>query len=335
MTSPVDITSDAPHRQHYGLTFGVLALSGATYALLQSLVAPALPEIQRDLHTSATAVAWVLTAFLLSASIFTPILGRLGDMFGKERMLVVALVTLAFGRSSPRSPAASACSSSAASSRARAARSSRSRSGSSATSSRASASPGDRADLGHPRASAAAWASCSPGRSSTRSPTTGCSGSRSPRPSSRRSRPSSSCPSRRSGPRAGSTGSAPRCCRRGSWPCSWRSARARRWGWGDPRTIGLFAARHRAARRVGHGGEPAAEPLVDMTMMRIRGVWTVNAAAFLVGAGMYSSFILIPQFVETPASRGLRLRVERHRGGAVPAARDARRCCSSARWRAA
>ena len=97
MTSTVDITSDTPHRQHYGLTFGVLALSGATYALLQSLVAPALPEIQRDLHTTATAVAWVLTAFLLSASIFTPILGRLGDMFGKERMLVVALVTLAFG----------------------------------------------------------------------------------------------------------------------------------------------------------------------------------------------------------------------------------------------
>ena len=48
----------------------------------------------------------------------------------------------------------------------------------------------------------------------------------------------------------------------------------------------------------------AAEPLVDMTMMRIRGVWTVNAAAFLVGAGMYSSFVLIPQFIETPESAG-------------------------------
>jgi MFS family permease len=46
------------------------------------------------------------------------------------------------------------------------------------------------------------------------------------------------------------------------------------------------------------------EPLVDMTMMRIRGVWTVNAAAFLVGAGMYSSFILIPEFAETPRGAG-------------------------------
>jgi MFS family permease len=41
-----------------------------------------------------------------------------------------------------------------------------------------------------------------------------------------------------------------------------------------------------------------------MGMMRVRSVWTVNAAAFLVGAGMYSSFILIPQFTEMPPSTG-------------------------------
>ncbi|HEV7753368.1 MAG TPA: MFS transporter, partial [Baekduia sp.] len=86
-----------PHRQHYGLTFAVLALAGLTFALLQSMVAPALPEIQRDLHTTATAAAWILTAYLLSASIFTPIIGRLGDMFGKERTLVASLVVLGLG----------------------------------------------------------------------------------------------------------------------------------------------------------------------------------------------------------------------------------------------
>lgn len=48
----------------------------------------------------------------------------------------------------------------------------------------------------------------------------------------------------------------------------------------------------------------AGEPLVDMALMRLRGVWTVNAAAFLVGAGMYSSFILFPEFTETPTSAG-------------------------------
>jgi MFS family permease len=48
----------------------------------------------------------------------------------------------------------------------------------------------------------------------------------------------------------------------------------------------------------------AAEPLVDMQMMRIRGVWTVNAAALLIGAGMFSSFVLIPQFTEMPSRAG-------------------------------
>ncbi len=46
------------------------------------------------------------------------------------------------------------------------------------------------------------------------------------------------------------------------------------------------------------------EPLIDMTMMRIRGVWTTNLAAFLLGAGMYSSFIIFPQFAQLPKSTG-------------------------------
>ena len=80
-----------------GATFAVLALGAISYALLQSLVAPALPAIQHDLHTSEDGVSWVLSAYLLSASIATPILGRLGDMFGKERLLVIALAVLAVG----------------------------------------------------------------------------------------------------------------------------------------------------------------------------------------------------------------------------------------------
>ena len=74
-------------RPHYQLTF----------ALLQSLVAPALPDIQQALHTSVDSVSWVLTAYLLSASIATPLIGRLGDMHGKERLLVIVLVVLCAG----------------------------------------------------------------------------------------------------------------------------------------------------------------------------------------------------------------------------------------------
>src|SRR5581483_4111622 len=72
----------------------LLAMAAVSYALLQSLVAPALPDIQHSLHTSVNAASWVLTAYLLSASVATPLIGRLGDMYGKERLLVAVLVVL-------------------------------------------------------------------------------------------------------------------------------------------------------------------------------------------------------------------------------------------------
>jgi MFS family permease len=84
-------------RQHHSVTFAVLALGGISYALLQSLVAPAIPDIQHALHTSENSVSWVLTAYLLSASVCTPLLGRLGDMYGKERLLVLVLALLSVG----------------------------------------------------------------------------------------------------------------------------------------------------------------------------------------------------------------------------------------------
>ena len=76
------------------------------------------------------------------------------------------------------------------------------------------------------------------------------------------------------------------------------------WGWGDPRVWGLIGAGLVVAAVWVRYEERVREPLIDMVMMRVRGVWTVNAAAFLVGAGMYSSFILVPEFTETPANTG-------------------------------
>ena len=88
---------EQPGRTSYTASFVVLATGVMAYALLQSLVIPVLPTISRDLHTSQSTVTWVLTAYLLSASVFTPIVGRLGDMWGKERMLVATLAALAVG----------------------------------------------------------------------------------------------------------------------------------------------------------------------------------------------------------------------------------------------
>src|SRR5712691_12457993 len=61
------------------------------------MVIPALPTLQRDLHTTTTWVTWVLTVFLLVASVATPILGKLGDQYGKERLLVISLALFLLG----------------------------------------------------------------------------------------------------------------------------------------------------------------------------------------------------------------------------------------------
>src|SRR5215831_8740270 len=92
--------ASTPHqseRVHPSLILAVLSLAGLAYAVLSSAVIPALPTIKNDLHTTETGVTWLLTGFLLSASVGTSIIGRLGDMYGKERLLLWTLVVLAAG----------------------------------------------------------------------------------------------------------------------------------------------------------------------------------------------------------------------------------------------
>ena len=91
------ITAPERRRTDYRVTFLVLCLGVASFSLLQSMVNPVLPTIARELDTDQATATWVLTAYLLSASVFTPIIGRVGDKVGKERMLVVAMVALAVG----------------------------------------------------------------------------------------------------------------------------------------------------------------------------------------------------------------------------------------------
>ncbi|WP_086789028.1 MFS transporter, partial [Crossiella equi] len=78
-------------------TLAVLATGAGVFALLQSLIAPVLTTIQHDLGTTQSTVTWLLTAYLLSAAVFTPVVGRLGDMLGKRRVLVASLLALALG----------------------------------------------------------------------------------------------------------------------------------------------------------------------------------------------------------------------------------------------
>ena len=82
---------DVPERRHYLVTLALLTTAGVSFALMQTLVIPALPLFQREFDTTATWVTWIATGFLLSSSVLTPILGKLGDAYGKERLLVISL----------------------------------------------------------------------------------------------------------------------------------------------------------------------------------------------------------------------------------------------------
>jgi EmrB/QacA subfamily drug resistance transporter len=90
MSAPA--TSVNPNR-----TLAVLASGGLAYALAQTMIVPALPEIQRTLGGSPADATWLLTAFLLTASVATPLMGRLGDMYGKERWLLICLAIFGAG----------------------------------------------------------------------------------------------------------------------------------------------------------------------------------------------------------------------------------------------
>jgi EmrB/QacA subfamily drug resistance transporter len=84
-------------RPSYQLTFAVLAVGVGTFAMLQSLVTPVLVTFAEALNTNQSDVTWMLTAYLLAAAVCTPIIGRLGDLFGKKRMFVITLGLLALG----------------------------------------------------------------------------------------------------------------------------------------------------------------------------------------------------------------------------------------------
>jgi EmrB/QacA subfamily drug resistance transporter len=292
-------------RQHYNVTFALLATAGIAYALLQSAVAPALPELQDALHTSVNSVSWVLTAYLLSASIGTPLIGRLGDMHGKERLLVVVLVLLCLGTVV------------------------------SALATTLSVMLVGRVIQGaagglfplafgiirdeFPRERIA-------GGIGLMSALLGVGGG---------------AGIVLAGPIVGHLDyhylfwlplillvpvtvaiylfvpESPVRDKAGS--VNWAGAalmsvglaavliavsEAPVWGWRSPKTIVLLVVGAVVLPLWVRSESRSRRPLVDMRMMRIRGVWTTNTVAAFLGFGMYSSFILIPDFVETPKHVG-------------------------------
>ncbi|MDG4792985.1 MFS transporter [Micromonospora sp. WMMD1082] len=75
----------------------VLAVATFGFAVTQTAIVPSLDAMATAFAASRTDVAWTLSAHLVSAAVWTPVMGRLGDMFGKRRLLVVALLLFAAG----------------------------------------------------------------------------------------------------------------------------------------------------------------------------------------------------------------------------------------------
>ena len=75
----------------------VLAVGGITVSLQQTTVVPLVPAFPALLNTSPADATWVVTSTLLAAAVATPVVGRLADMFGKRRMLLVCVAVLVAG----------------------------------------------------------------------------------------------------------------------------------------------------------------------------------------------------------------------------------------------
>lgn len=75
----------------------LIAAAGLMVSLSLSLLVPVLPQLAAELRTSATSTQWLLTATLLTGAVAVPVFGRLGDLYGKKRVLVASLVTFLAG----------------------------------------------------------------------------------------------------------------------------------------------------------------------------------------------------------------------------------------------
>src|SRR3954447_20815796 len=93
---PPHLPLASPARQRVGVIFAGLMLVLLLAALDQTIVATALPTIVADLG-GLTHLAWVTSAYLLAQTAVTPLYGKLGDLYGRKRVLQSAVVIFLAG----------------------------------------------------------------------------------------------------------------------------------------------------------------------------------------------------------------------------------------------
>ncbi|MDF3297287.1 MFS transporter [Streptomyces tropicalis] len=90
-------TTSRPTRSASGAVVPVLAFAGIVVAVMQTLLVPVIKDLPQLLDTAPSNATWVLTSTLLSGAVATPIMGRLGDLNGKRRMLITSLAVMVVG----------------------------------------------------------------------------------------------------------------------------------------------------------------------------------------------------------------------------------------------
>ena len=94
---PAPSDTAAPRSARYAWIVAVLAFTGVIAAGMQTLIVPLIGQLPVILGASPDDTAWAITATLLASAVSIPIVGRLGDMVGKRRMLVLSLIPLIAG----------------------------------------------------------------------------------------------------------------------------------------------------------------------------------------------------------------------------------------------
>ena len=69
----------------------ILSLIAVMIVFTESMLIPALPTIQAEFNTTATWTSWILSIYLVAGAVFTPIFGKLGDTYGKKKLLVICM----------------------------------------------------------------------------------------------------------------------------------------------------------------------------------------------------------------------------------------------------
>jgi EmrB/QacA subfamily drug resistance transporter len=97
-TTPGPVAQAPPGSRNHQLR-ALLSMVGVALLLnyVETMIIPGVPTIQSDFGTTESVVSWVTSAFLIVGSAVSPLFGKLGDSYGKKRMFLLALVFYTVG----------------------------------------------------------------------------------------------------------------------------------------------------------------------------------------------------------------------------------------------